>query len=998
MSTDLETNLGIIEEFTQRLQVAVIGAEETTAKHVEWVEGPVDGTIPTANGPLKTLRGQIAEWRQAADQDVDSAISGYDVQFAAALVQFQTEFEEYLLTVGFEPGVEYSAGILIERRSQTVIFDGVTYYWVGTLPYTTTGSFITETSWQIAPITGGIETPTFNFAAGGKLLRKSQSVLGLDGEWYYWTGTFPKTVPPASTLESAGGVGENLFKLASGFPPLRPSLAVIATSIGLELNSGSFESGATLIHKGEILVQFLTGRMYKWNGTYPKVVDPFSTPSSSGGINSTGWIEIEKSFNYNLIFESLRRSYAEARYTLAIGTFESGGIVVSNSEVLLYGDEGKAYSWGGPFPKTVPVGSTPDSSGGVGINGWTDRSNALLRSDIPFVSPEMYGAGSIPTPNDTQPLIDAFTAAKAMGVSVKLSRLYRCSSNISLSSFISDVFGLGQGQTGIIFEPGFGFVVDNSAITGTRKAMRFINTSLRTRGNLDATALKFKGTSSAKYGEQLKLTDVLFATDETGAFGWDCCVELDTASQVFMDHCSMSGLSAVPTNCCIRLKNSSRDVNFTNGCASDFTQFMDLTSSSEGVTVAFNHIIAGRRGIVSHDTGGNMVIVIGNHFNTSLSAVELGEGTGGGSNHCKISDNFCIVFNHPLDASAPYVGFDICSNYNQLTANEVLLTGFTKPNVIHTRLRGNTSGTRFATANTVANPLMNALSQGVVVAAGATGNQIHGSLPVGMTLANTIVDSGTNTRYWMLDSDLNSLLTGDIKMCRVGATGTRQIRAFTSGDSAVADGVLRFLGGTAGVANEGIAEFTFKETVTKLLRPSVGNTYTCGASGAPWSGGFTQTAFTVTSDENYKTKPLVITDAMLDAAAEVDWVMYQYLDRVEMKGPDGARWHFGAIAQRYVHAFANHGLNAHDFGFICYDEWKAEPEVVEVIPAVIDENGIIIEPECTEVIRPAIEAGSRYGIRYEEALALEAAYQRRRNDRIEARLAILEETQNIAPH
>lgn len=151
--------------------------------------------------------------------------------------------------------------------------------------------------------------------------------------------------------------------------------------------------------------------------------------------------------------------------------------------------------------------------------------------------------------------------------------------------------------------------------------------------------------------------------------------------------------------------------------------------------------------------------------------------------------------------------------------------------------------------------------------------------------------------------------------------------------------------------------------VTGNVQPVAANTYYIGTGGLPWAGGFTQTAFTVTSDADYKSDPLLMTDAILDAAAEVQLVQYQYLDRIEEKGPDGARWHFGAIAQRYVEAFERHGLDAHRFGFICYDEWGD-------VPAVIDE-------ETGDVITPAIEAGSRYGIRYEEMLVMEAALQRR---------------------
>lgn len=167
--------------------------------------------------------------------------------------------------------------------------------------------------------------------------------------------------------------------------------------------------------------------------------------------------------------------------------------------------------------------------------------------------------------------------------------------------------------------------------------------------------------------------------------------------------------------------------------------------------------------------------------------------------------------------------------------------------------------------------------------------------------------------------------------------------------------------------------------VNSTIAPQVANTYNVGTSLRPWAGGFTQTAFTVTSDERAKTVPLVITDAMLDAAAEVDFVQYQYLDRVEEKGVDGARWHFGAVAQRYVEAFARHGLDAHHFGFICYDEWDDKYVKVQTNEG---------EPEYIDVLETP--AGSRYGIRYEEALALEAALQRRNYQQLLKRIEVLE--------
>jgi hypothetical protein len=73
------------------------------------------------------------------------------------------------------------------------------------------------------------------------------------------------------------------------------------------------------------------------------------------------------------------------------------------------------------------------------------------------------------------------------------------------------------------------------------------------------------------------------------------------------------------------------------------------------------------------------------------------------------------------------------------------------------------------------------------------------------------------------------------------------------------------------------------------------------------------------------------------------------------------------------------GLDAFRYGLLCYDEWDATP-------AERDEQGNITEP--------AKPAGNRYSLRYEEALCMEAAYQRRRADRLEARIEALERAIN----
>jgi hypothetical protein len=158
--------------------------------------------------------------------------------------------------------------------------------------------------------------------------------------------------------------------------------------------------------------------------------------------------------------------------------------------------------------------------------------------------------------------------------------------------------------------------------------------------------------------------------------------------------------------------------------------------------------------------------------------------------------------------------------------------------------------------------------------------------------------------------------------------------------------------------------------VSMGFRPTTGNTVTCAIAGAAWAGGFTQTAFTVTSDETLKTFTDHIDDALLDAWAKVDWRSWKFNDRIEVKG-DAARVHFGTGAQTVEQVLREAGLNPFDYALLCFDEWPDE-----------------VDPDTGELVR---EGGSKYGLRYEEALCLEAALQRRTTVRLEARLKALEE-------
>lgn len=153
-----------------------------------------------------------------------------------------------------------------------------------------------------------------------------------------------------------------------------------------------------------------------------------------------------------------------------------------------------------------------------------------------------------------------------------------------------------------------------------------------------------------------------------------------------------------------------------------------------------------------------------------------------------------------------------------------------------------------------------------------------------------------------------------------------------------------------------------------------------------------------TSDEREKLGVASVSDELLDAWGSVGFKLFQFKEAVSEKGGDSARFHVGVIAQDVQRALLSEGLDATRYGLFCHDEWQDAYEDIEVIDreAVEDEEGRIISPRESHIEHRKVQSsGDRYGIRYEEALCLEAAYQRRRADRLEERLAALEKRMTI---
>lgn len=72
---------------------------------------------------------------------------------------------------------------------------------------------------------------------------------------------------------------------------------------------------------------------------------------------------------------------------ITLKSFQTGAPLPNNeltlpNQVLQDETNGEYYRWDGTFPKSVPPGSTPDSTGGVGSGAWVSVGDASLRGDL----------------------------------------------------------------------------------------------------------------------------------------------------------------------------------------------------------------------------------------------------------------------------------------------------------------------------------------------------------------------------------------------------------------------------------------------------------------------------------------------------------------------------------------------------------------------------------------------------------------------------------------
>ena len=152
------------------------------------------------------------------------------------------------------------------------------------------------------------------------------------------------------------------------------------------------------------------------------------------------------------------------------------------------------------------------------------------------------------------------------------------------------------------------------------------------------------------------------------------------------------------------------------------------------------------------------------------------------------------------------------------------------------------------------------------------------------------------------------------------------------------------------------------------FNPNADGTLNVGSSNFRWNTYYGVTGAISTSDAREKTPVRKFTENELTASqALIDELgIYQWLRMIEEKGEDAARLHAGMTVQRAIEIMEQHGLEPMRYGFICYDEWEAEPAVYDRTPEVRDDDGNILHPATETLVTPAHPAGNKYSFRMDE--------------------------------
>lgn len=706
---------------------------------------------------------------------------------------------------------------------------------------------------------------------------------------------------------------------------------------------------------------------------------------------------------------------------ITMDSFQLGSTLSLPNQVLRDAASGEYYRWDGIFPaggKVVPVGSTPASTGGVGVGAWLSVGSAVLASvsdgagdalitvkqplngSVPrtqhqknaeIISVMDFGAKGDGVTDDSAAFAAAAKAVTAKDISpsvyAPVPHSQYCEVLVPAGTFLlSSLIDVGGRTVTWVADAGASFI--NSANLNGRIFRQGIrNNNVMQHGTLDG-ACSFSVSANRGAEAPAQVLGVI-SPDQI-------------ATYMDRDSVGLHAENYAPAILATTLTGTYTANSVTFGTALTADQVKKLRV---GMVIDTKHTPTKYSGIVTGwAANGTSITVEGWYLvdGSSASHSKVTPANGTGVNINPFTKAWAMNANVFIDTNShavAAVGLELGVSNEKFDYDPITDTWHTWCYDAITL-----GSKRCETAY-----MQRGYYYKGYESRGATGYGFTGKNANGIWPAIAMYHSQANSDFQiLLQPDIYANKTsfavkkdGSIEMGRTDAASTVTLDFHTSGNVTDYDSRISATGGTTA---DGGGIITLAATSINLspgyiaefnsLRPSVDATKNLGLAQYRFNTVYASTGTINTSDVTTKTF-LNIEQAEKEAAGEIKGMMrkFQFNDAISEKGANKARYHFGVGAQYVRDVLIKHGLDAEMYAFLCYDKWEDEYEdVYEAVeverevagkadePIIINGEQVgtrrvditylakIKEQRATGARRLVREAGELYGIRYDELI------------------------------
>lgn len=627
---------------------------------------------------------------------------------------------------------------------------------------------------------------------------------------------------------------------------------------------------------------------------------------------------------------------AREEYVTLPGSFDTGVTVNTKNELVVFTD-GK-YRWDGTLPKAVPAGSTPASTGGVGLGAWVSVGDASLRSDLAKTNGAgligglskpitFWGAVGDGVTNDTA----AFVAAEAAGV----NDIYLPDGNFVVNNIALNKRYSGPGvivRSGIGAPTLTGTGLNDITFSGTYSgiAANSLMVKILTTGTPDTLAWSADG-GATWVDKHLVYNPITDSYDESpinvGPTPYLILVG------VYVAFASTTGHTVGDTWTVSLLRNPKvleADGGFYQKGKPAFSLFgvhqvaMGEDAFGSGRSVGSGNIGGGYKALYANTTGYANIAFggetlknnTGGFFNIGIGSLALGENSTGTGNIAlgtyTLGANTTGLSNVALGTDAGR--YNQTGNGNTAVGTQSLYhnrAGIESTAVGNWALRGGSASLPTGTnAQFCVAVGSKSLFTGV-----SNNNTAVGFESLYNTTGTDNVALGFDAGFRVTSGSYNVFVgsqagqaadqTPNVSNCVLLGDNTK-----SSGSNAVA------IGSGVTAAQNTIAIGNSSHTDIFLygnLKPQLDNTFSIGSSSARYTQVYATNGTINTSDERLKT-PLDFN--LLDAEKRAAVEIKKHIGKFRWLDSDGSKIHFGVGAQTVEQILTKNGLNSNDYAFL----------------------------------------------------------------------------------